>query len=221
MTERIEKLARKFEELSPTDPFLDGPGDFLVKSIAFELRKVPQFALLFGEFIDPYKRLDYPDFELPCLRVYNNSYGKTSESGWIEGAIQVDVIMPASIRRDELQIIQDRLSSALLQQFRRPAFFDTIEKAVPGLNQLGRTFDVDKELGFQWGDDVVPMTQITLNFRLDLRKWDDYLEASDRTKDDPFERTLGELTRLTGLIQGLNEAADPQISLGVDQNLED
>ena len=82
---------------------------------------------------------------------------------------------------------------------------------VPGLNELGKTVNVDKSLCFDWNEDLAPLTEITLNFRIDLREWDAYVESDDRTKGTPFERTLGDLELIAATINGLkeNELEDP------------
>lgn len=208
MTERIDKFQPEL--------FLDGPVEFLVKKVASEIANVEEFADIFSEFIDPYRRMDYPTRALPALRIYNEHSLKEFESWFIVGDLKLDVIFPPSIRRNETQQLQDTIAAALLQQFRRPTFFNTVGEGVPGLNELGKKFDVDKSLGFDWEKEIVPLTQITLNFRLDLRIWDDYLENSLRTKDDPFNKTLGALKRIVTTIQGMrdnNETVDVTVPL--------
>ncbi len=207
--ERIENFDK--------DPFIDSPADFLVKTLREKIMAVEEFALIFGESIDAYKRMDYSTREIPALRIYNNAYVKESESWFITGDVLLDVILPASLRRQELQQIPDVISGALLQQFRRPTFFQEMEVVVPGLNELGKRFSVDKSLGFEWGEEIVPLTQLVVNFRLDLRKWDEYLESDNRTKDDPFKRTLGGLRTLAGIIQGLEDDQETvNVELSVD-----
>jgi hypothetical protein len=202
------------------EPFISGPAEFLVQEICRQLKQVPQWAKIFGDFIDPYKRMDYEYRNLPAMRVYNDEARKEFESWFIDGDIFAEIILPAYVRRNDLQQIQDTLSMALLQQFRRPTFFDTMATRVPGLNQLGKSFSVDKALGLEWGDGLVPLTRIRINFRLDLRVWDDYLEQTDRTKDSPFEAILGNLENLATTIQGLKEDSDnAEVTLGIDQDL--
>lgn len=209
MTERIDKFT--------PDLFLDGPAEFLVKTIAAQIFAVPQFAEIFDEFIDPYRRMDYPMRALPALRIYNEVYTKEFESWFINGDVKMDVIFPPSIRRNETQQLQDTITSALVQQFRRQPFFDTCSLTVPGLNELGKRLDVDKSLGFEWEQQIVPLTQIAVNFRLDLRAWDVYLEASSRTKEDPFEKTLGNLKRIVVAVKGLrDDNTTTEVTLGVD-----
>ena len=184
MTERIDSL--------DTNPFLLGPA-ILVGAIKTELLLVPQFVLVFGDAIDSYKRNDYAVRNFPALRIYNEQYTKEFDSWFINGDIVMDVILPPATRRNLIQDFQDTLSSALLQQFRRPTFFNNINLVVPGLNELGKTFSVSKTLEFMYDDKYCPALQITANFRIDIRQWDEYLESQYLTKDDPFEATLNDL----------------------------
>lgn len=220
MAERIDDLT--FEKDSKGnqvkgDPFFTGPAEFLVQSIARELRLVPQWAKIFADQIDYYMRMDYSLRSLPALRIYNDSQIKEFESWYINGDVKADIILPASVRRNELQQLQDTLSSALMQQFRRPEFFDLMGQRVPGLNELGKRFSVDKSLGFQMEENMVPLTQITINFRLDLRIWDNYLEETFRTKDTPFEASLKNLDRIVSTIEGLRDDAETETEIQIDQ----
>lgn len=208
MTERIDNFA--------LNPFLDGPVEFLVKGVCQELLKVKQFKLIFGDCIDPYKRMDYGIRSLPCLRIYNLNAQKTSDNAWINGDLLADVIFPPSLRRPELQQLPDTISAALFQQFRRTPFFNAVRAITPALNELGRTINVDKSLGFIWGEsEIVPLTQFTINFKVDLRIWDEYLTQHDRTVDDPFETTLGDLEEIVNRIAGVlgDSAEDIQVEL--------
>lgn len=199
-------------------PFFNGPAEFLVQEVVRFLLLVPQWAKIFADNIDFYKRMDYSMRALPALRIYNDIADKQYESWFIEGDLKADIILPASVRRNDLQQIQDTLSMALLQQFRRPEFFDVMSDRVPGLNELGKRFHVDKSLGFEWEEAMVPLTQITINFRLDLRIWDQYLEETFRTKDTPFEASLKNLDRIVTTIDGLRQDNETvETSIGIDQ----
>jgi hypothetical protein len=212
------------ENLAPiafdtTSLFFDGPDEFLVKAICQLLLADPTWPQFFSNRIDPYRRMDYSIRELPALRIYTEGDEKTGESWFIDGEIKADVIFPASIRRDETQQIQNTLSSALLQQFRRPLFFSSVNALVPGLNELGKTFKSDKTLGFAWNEEYVPLTQLTLNYRIDLRQWDDYLEATGRTKDSPFAVVLADFKRLSADIHGLNQDGSDNVVVGSNQGI--
>jgi hypothetical protein len=207
MAERIEKL--KYQD-NFTELFYDGPGEFLVKELAKNLKTVTQWSQIFGEYIDGYQRMDYPVRGTPALRIYNEQAIKQFDSWFIEGDIKADIIFPGSLRREELQQFQDTVSAALLQQFRRPNFFNLMQSVVPGLNELGKTFRIDKSLGFEWGENIVPLTQITVNFRIDLREWDVYLEETLRTKDSPYEQVLGQLKRIVQTTEALDDNGTKQ-----------
>lgn len=223
--ERIDNLQYEKDdngEAFKQEPFFNGPAEFLVMQTVRRLKEIEVWQKIFGDSVDEYKRMDYGIRQLPALRMYNDIVSKKHESWFIDGSLKADLILPASLRRNELQQVQDTLSMALLQQFRRPEFFATMCEKVPGLNELGKEFDVDKSLGFEWGESVVPLTQITINFKLDLRVWDEYLEQTDRTKDSPFEAVLGSLDRIVSTIEGLkDEEQETETEIGVDQTTGD
>lgn len=199
-----------------TTLFLTGPAEFLCHEIAEHLKADPVWAVVFADNIDAYKRMDYSVRSLPALRVYNNTYTKEFESWFLNGEIVCDLIFPANIRRRETQQLPDSLTAALMQQFRRPTFFEAMCEKVPGLNELGKRFDVDKSLAFEWQDEIIPLTQMTVNFRIDLRQWDNYLEFDNRTKADPFIRTLDDLERM---VTSIRVSEDEDIEIDVDQDL--
>lgn len=212
----IEPVEQRVDYAKPNELdlsiYINGPAEFLVRKVVEELRATPQWAAIFGineddpqGFIDPYPRQDYPIRALPALRIYNHNYEKQFESWFIEGDLICDIIWPADLRREDQQQVQDTIGAALLQQFRRTTFFNIVSEKVPGLNELGKRFLVDKSKGFEWQDEIVPLTQIRVNFRIDLRQWDLYLEANDRTIDDPFEYTLKNLERIVTVIQGMRD----------------
>jgi hypothetical protein len=229
--ERIDRLryqeadhshTREGEE---TNLFLTGPAEFLCRNIAELFKEDEIFSVIFGNSIDSYKREDYSIRNFPSMRIYNEFYQKEGETWYINGEITIDVIWPPSIRRSELQQLPDTISSAIVQQFRRMMIFDKLLKIVPGLNELGKIVSVDKSLGFKWetdSDTLAPLTEIKINFRMDLAQWDLYLESDYRTKDYPFERTLGDLKRLHGQIEGLrsDDIDSVDVVLGFDQNID-
>ncbi len=201
-----------------TNLFFDGPDEFLIKVICKLLLSDPLWPQFFADRIDPYRRMDYSIRELPAVRIYTEGDEKQGESWFIVGNIKADVIFPASIRRDQTQQIQNTLASALLQQFRRPAFFAKCNELVPGLNELGKIFSSDKSLGFAWNEEYVPLTQLTLNYRIDLRQWDNYLEYTGRTKDSPFSPVLSDFRRMVDQIAALKTDDVDSEELTVDIN---
>lgn len=218
MSERIEEIAYtqpldEHQKPTRTTAYYNGPGEFLCRSVCDSLKASPEWNTLFGGLIDPYLREDYSIRSLPALRIYNKASVKEYESWFIEGDLTADIILPASLRREETQQIPDTLCAALLQQFRRPEFFNAMCELVPGLNELGKRFTTDKTLGMQFEEQVVPLIQITVNFKIDLREWDLYLEETNRTKDSPFEEVLADLTKIASILQGLRDDQEKEVEL--------
>lgn len=205
--------------------FVTGPAEFLCQQVALMLLEDPVWAKIFGPNIDPYKRMDYPIRAFPALRIFSDRLNKDDESWFVTGNLTMDIILPASLRRKELQQLPDTISAALLQQFRRTSFFNAVSARVPGLNELGKRFEVEKEIGFQMADDeeICPLVRITANFRLDLRVWDDYLTSDNRTKDDPYERTLVDLEQICFVIQALRDDLETELTIyaGMEPGSED
>jgi hypothetical protein len=213
-------MAERIEQLSSA-PFISGPAEFLSQTVVEQLKADSRWKAFFGDAMDGYKRMDYQIRNFPALRVFCEGFRKDYESWFVEGDLKIQAIFPPSIRRVETQRIPETVASALLQQFRRATFFEAVGAVVKGLNELGKRFEVDNALGFMAADDSepAPLSQITVNFRIDLREWDLYLESDGRTKEQPFERTLGDLKRIKGVIEGLNDDEEVQVEVGTDQKV--
>jgi len=212
-------VSEKLDNATPS-LFLDGPGEFLAMQLAAQINLEPHFNEIFQGSVFDYQREDISYRELPALRIYTLDYTKEQESHYINGDVHADVIFPPNIRRENIETLSSRIASALLQQFRRPPFFATMCDLVPGLNELGKVFNINKSMVFQNTEqtDECPVVKITLNFRLDLKVWDQYLIDNGRTKDDPFDVTLKNLKIIAGIIQAIREEVGevPQdIQLGI------
>lgn len=190
------------------------PGDRIVETLVDELKAEPVMRLIFGDNIEPYRRMDFGARQFPALRVYNETGEKTAETWYLNGDIKIDICLPPSLRRAQNQQFPDLLTSALLALFRAQPFFDRVRAQIPGLNQLGWNFRYDKGLAFVPAEgDPVPLTQITINFRVLLNEWDAYLETDDRTPQQPFERTLEDLRIITIGILGKDDQAVTQVTV--------
>lgn len=210
----------RIDRLEQPTQFVSGPAEFLVAKCAEKIAAVTQFAAVFGDRIEPYLRMDYGIRELPALRIYNDGWTKEFETWYIVGDVILDVILPPSTRRNLLQQYSDTITAALCQQFRRPSFFSAMASEVPGLNELGKTFVVDKTLSLKFEGGEAPVCQLRANFRLLLNDWDAYLTSDDRTTDDPFVATLGNLERITSTIDGILDDGTVKVSIGSDQEIE-
>lgn len=210
--ERIDQLD------ATVSPFLTGPGEFLVQTMKEELLKIRQWKDFWAS-IDTYMRMDYGMRALPALRMYTEYYTKEWDSWWVNGTIIAEFIWPPNLRRDQLEQYTSTVAAAFLQQFRSLEFLENVFKKVPGLNELGKTFTVQKGLGFEWGENIVPLTRIELNFRLDLAVWDEFLESDNRTKDKPFQRTLGDLKRIRTEIEAQEDDGSVNVTVPIDQEI--
>lgn len=225
--ERIDKLT--FEEprrSSTREPlesnlFLTQPAEFLVSEVAEFFRGTERWSKFFGESIDDYCRYDYSTRQLPAMRIYIDRWTKQFESWFVEGEMKIDVALTPSLRREELQQYSQTLAGAIMQQMRSPSFFQLIDSAVPGLNELGKTLSSDLTMAFEYQDGVVPLVQVTANFKIDLREWDLYSESDNRTKNEPFARPLGDLRKIATTIEALRseDADDIELTLGLIQEI--
>jgi hypothetical protein len=197
-------MGNRLDLLSAPDWLLQ-PGDGIVVAMVEQIRHVPTFRRIFGDSIESYMRQDFGVRELPALRCWALNGRKESETAYYGGDIRVDVILPPSIRRQELQAFPNLLTSALIAQFRRQSFFEAVRATCPALNRLGWTFGHDNTAGFipKDSDELCPLVMVTIDYRVNLDEWDRYAESDDRTRDEPFERTLGDLERMAILLQAV------------------
>ena len=68
-----------------TNLFLTGPAEFLCKEVANLIYETTPWAQIFGDNIDGYKRMDYPQRALPVMRIYNDTFTKSFDSWFVEG----------------------------------------------------------------------------------------------------------------------------------------
>ena len=226
MTERIDNLFYELPSRSSTrEPletnlFLTQPGEFLVETVASQLRSTSVWAELFSaEAIESYDRMDFSMRDLPAMRIYVDEYVKNAETWYENGDVLIDMIWPASIRRNDLTRLPSTVAGAMIQQLRSDTFFEAIAAKVPGLNELGKIVRANFNLVFKYENDLFPLTRLTVNYRILLAEWDEYAESDYRTKDEPFARTLEDLKRIVTTIKGLEEIDpdDSEVEIQIDQ----
>lgn len=202
-------MADRLDILEAPDWFLQ-PGDRVAETVANVVRTWPVFKRIFGDSIVDYKRTDFAARELPALRIYNDRGRNDSDTWYLGGDVTLDLIFPASIRRAQTKRLPALVTAALLALMRSQKFFGEVKANVPGLNELGKSFAYDHSLGFIAADteEINPLTQVTINFRILLNEWDEFLESDERTRDEPFERTLGDLETILLQILGVNDAGE-------------
>lgn len=219
--------------------FIDAPGQFLVLKTLQQMSTVPGLAKLFGPLtIGPiengsavgqqqkwadYERWDWSMRQLPAISVFEaETEDKTSRNAWLNGTINFQVVWPASFRRSDWSRIPVAFKGAM-QNFFESAYTNSMldeiywhvrPQKVPGLNEYGKIMTFTPNLEGIVEKEKVPVTLVSAKYRIDLRAWYRYLNFDNRTQDQPFTRTLADLTQLGGEYDGvLAPGGDSQIAI--------
>lgn len=201
------------------DLFLSVPGGDLVDKLIMQLQKVPQMAKLFGPAGDSgswanYNRFDWPVRQLPAINIFEaGAESKTSDSGYLNGVVQIQVYWPSDFRRADLArvpaffkgVLENFLSSQYTSTMLDELYFIERPEKVYGLNELGKTLTWSPNVEGLTDDALVSMTIVDVTYRIDLRSWERALEYMNRTMADPFETTLSDLDTISGEIDGVND----------------
>lgn len=191
-----------------------------MKRLLETIASIPQFKTLFGPFktFDDanqrwacYARFDWSLAQLPAINVYEaDPEQKTSDNAWLDGSVRIMVFWPALMRRPDLQQIPVLFKGAL-QNFFGSRYTDALldpyptlnlATKVPALNRLGMEMTWSPQVEGNVAGETVPVTILDVKYRIDLRRWQDYLESQDRTQADPFTVSLENWTRLQGEYDG-------------------
>jgi hypothetical protein len=76
---------------------------------------------------------------------------------------------------------------------------------VYGLNKIGNELSWSPNTEGFIESEMVPVTIIDVRYRIDLRSWYRALEFQDRTKEEPFSKTLSNLAEIFGEYDGVDE----------------
>lgn len=228
----------ELKESDLINTFIDAPGQFLVRSLIQQMAQVPGFVQLFGvpkfssaatgfrleqagKWAD-YARHDWSIRQLPAIAIYEaEAEDKISRNAYINGTLQIQVCWPASFRRSDLSRIPTAFKGALVNFFESKLVTSMLDEIywhqrpekIPGLNELGKVINWSPNTEGLVESDFVPVTLVSVKYRLDLRSWYRYLEFDDRTIDQPFDRTLADLTQIGGEYDGVPAADATQIKV--------
>lgn len=214
--------------------FLTGPGEFLVARTLEQLASVPAFKALFGAYKplkDPvtglpvgaddnqrwsdYAKWDWNMRALPAISVYEaDTEDKTSDQAWLNGTVNIMVLWPPSQRRSDWARVPMAFKGALQGFFASDWVRDMLDEIyhiqrpmkVPGLNEYGKVMVWSPNVEGIVDGEQVPVTLVGVKYRIDLRAWYRAMEFDNRTKGNPFERTLADLTTIGGEYDGVSEA---------------
>jgi len=205
--------------------FLSSPGEDIVPKTLLQLSSIPAFVTLFGPYIsDPngnktsnqqrwadYQRMDWSIRQLPAINVFEAaSENKDSDQAFLRGSVQIQVFWPPNMRREDLArvpaafkgVIQNFFSSDYVGQMLDELYYIHRPMKVYGLNEYGKTLTWSPNVEGIVEDELVPVTILDVQYRIDLRSWYRALEFMGRTKGNPFATTLKPLTNIGGEYDG-------------------
>jgi hypothetical protein len=212
--------------------FLTGPGEDLVPKLMSQMALVPQFITLFGPYIvannqqrwAEYQRYDWNIRQLPAINVFEaQSEEKDSDNAFLNGTVSLQIFWPPNQRREDLRrvqatmkgIIENFFSSQYVRDMLDELYYIQRPAKVYGLNEFGKNLTWTPNVEGISDGEQVPVTLIDVRYRIDLRAWYRALEYLGRTKDNPFEVTLSDLTVIGGEYDGVTSADGSEVSVVV------
>lgn len=225
------------------DLFLTGPGEDLVPKLLLQMSRVPAFVKLFGPYkIDTdnnkntdqqrwsdYQRMDWSLRQLPAISIFESqSEQKSSDNAWLTGNIMMNVYWPANFRRSDLARVPAAFKSVVENFFASKYATDMLDELyyiqrdmkVYGLNEFGKELTWTTNTEGIVEQQMVPVTMVDIRYRIDLRSWYRALEFMGRTKDNPFEITLLDLTQISADINGISDNETLEVDLTVETNMD-
>jgi hypothetical protein len=207
--------------------FISGPGEILVPRLIMAMAQIPQMQSLFGPVLDSqgqfglrwadYSRYDWSLRQLPAINVYESgAENKEAEQGYMTGSVTLQIFWPANFRRSDLARIPRTFSAAITNFFASqyaiqlldPHPTVNVSTKVPGLNELGKNITWSPNVEGLVESELVPVTMVEVRYRVDLRAWYRFLDTDNRTKENPFARTLVDLAQVFGVYNGIQESPD-------------
>lgn len=216
--------------------FLSTPGEDIVPKTLLQLSSIPQFVQLFGKYTSDtsgnktsdqqrwadYQRMDWSTRQLPAINVFEaGTENKDSDQAYLRGSVQIQVFWPANFRRSDLArvpatfkgILQNFFSSDYVKDMLDELYYIQRPMKVYGLNEYGKTLSWSPNVEGMVEDELVPVTILDVQYRIDLRSWYRALEFMERTKENPFQKTLGPLTNIDGEYDGLTTEGVSEITV--------
>lgn len=214
--------------------FLTSPGESLVASTLLQMSSIQNqygaaFTQLFGPYTPPkpgqnqtanqrwadYSRYDWSIRQLPAINVYEaETEDKTSSNAWLNGTVNIMVLWGPNMRRSDWARVPMAFKGALQNFFESRYVRDMLDELywiqrpgikVPGLNEYGKIMTWSPNVEGIVENESVPVTIMSVKYRLDLRAWYRALEFQSRTKADPYLTPLSPLTKITGDYEGLRD----------------
>lgn len=171
-----------------------------------------------------YQRMDWSIRQLPAINLFESqTESKQSENAYVTGTLQMQIFWPPNFRRGDLARVPAVFRSAIENFFASQYVRDMLDELyfiernpkVYGLNEFGKVLTWSPNVEGVVESEMVPVTIVDIAYRIDLRAWYRALEFMGRTKDDPFEVTLADLSRIAGNYTGIDDVVtqDPKIEI--------
>lgn len=227
--------------------FLTGPGEELVAKTLLQMSLIQNnttnaFVQLFGPYTPAkpgqnqtanqrwadYARYDWSIRQLPAINVYEaESEDKTSSNAWLNGAVNIMVLWPPNQRRSDWSRVPAAFKGALQNFFESQYVRDMLDELywierpakVAGLNEYGKTMVWTPNVEGIVENEMVPVTLVSVKYRIDLRAWYRALEFQNRTKQQPFQTPLSDLTVIGGDYNGVPDSDGDDIKVTVPDEI--
>jgi len=210
------------KQVNIDNSFLAGPGEDLVSKTLMQLAKIKGFTDLFGKYTPgsddqrwaDYQRFDWSTRVLPAISIFEaQDENKESDNAFLNGTISIQTYWPPNFRRSDSRrvevaykgALQNFFASKYVENMLDELYFIQRPEKVDGLNEYGKTMSWSPNVEGLIGDELIPVTILNVQYRIDLRAWYRALEFQDRTKDNPFEKSLAPLEVIGGIYQGRDE----------------
>lgn len=236
-TPNVPLNGQRITQKSLDASFLTGPGEDLVPKLLLQLSSVPQMKELFGPYIADttgnktsdqqrwadYNRMDWSIRQLPAINVFEAATeNRDSDQAFLRGTVQIQVYWPPNFRRGDLArvpaafrgILNNFFSSHYTRLMFDEIYWHQRPMKVNGLNELGKMLTWSPNVEGLVEAEMVPVTILDVQYRIDLRSWYRALEFQTRTKKDPFvAEQIGPLTEIDITYAGeeAGAVANPQI----------
>lgn len=176
-----------------------------------------------------YDRRDWSIRQLPVINIFEaETEDKTSRNAWLHGTVNVQVYWPPNFRRSDLARVPMAFRGALLNFFESKfitgmldeLYFIQRPEKVPGLNEYGKVMTWSPNVEALIEDQLVPVSLVSVRYRIDLRAWYRAMEFDNRTTDLPFDRTLADLVQIGGEYDGVLDDESVQVVVPDEINVE-
>lgn len=228
--------------------FIEGPGEYIVRNTLAQMAAIPgentpnPFVALFGPYTAPaagkdvpqqqrwadYNREDWSVRQLPAINIYEaEAEDKTSSNAFLNGTINFMAVWPPNQRRSDWSRVANAFKGAL-QNFFESDYVKTMldelywiqrPQKVPGLNEYGKVMIWSPNVEGIVDGEYVPVTLVSVKYRLDLRSWYRWLAFTNRTKASPFQTPLAPLTQIDGSYQGVTDTEGQDVVVEVPDNI--